>query len=165
VPARRPDRRGRPLYANGIALDAARVDHPARLEARTRRFARVGERVGGRALRRALRRRERVSARVGRVFDACDVLLTPATAARPLPIGSLDRRGHWAMFDASRPFAAFTIPWNLTGQPAASVPAGFDDDGLPLGVQIVGRPDGESTLLALAAQLEIARPWAGRRPG
>ena len=44
------------------------------------------------------------------------------------------------------------------------MPAGFDDDGLPLGVQLVGRRDGEATLLSLAAQLEQARPWADRRP-
>jgi len=54
--------------------------------------------------------------------------------------------------------------WNLTGQPACSVPAGFDDDGLPLGVQLVGRHGEETTLLSLAAQLERQRPWADRLP-
>ena len=58
----------------------------------------------------------------------------------------------------------FTVPWNATGQPAASVPAGFTADGLPLAVQLVGRPDDEGTLLSLAAQLESERPWADRRP-
>ena len=60
------------------------------------------------------------------------------------------------------------VPWygvfNATGQPAASVPAGFDADGLPLAVQLVGRPDDEATLLSLAAQLEGERPWPDRRP-
>ena len=55
--------------------------------------------------------------------------------------------------------------YNATGQPAASVPAGFDGDGMPLAVQLVGRPDDEATLLELAAALEQARPWAHRRPG
>jgi amidase len=54
--------------------------------------------------------------------------------------------------------------WNYLGNPAASVPAGFDDDGLPLSVQIVGRPEDEGTLLSLAAQIEAERPWADRRP-
>jgi amidase len=58
----------------------------------------------------------------------------------------------------------FCIPWNHTGQPAASVPAGFSDHGLPIGVQLVGRPNDESTLLSLAAQIEATRPWADRLP-
>jgi amidase len=58
----------------------------------------------------------------------------------------------------------FTTPWNVTGQPAASVPAGFTDTGLPLAVQLVGRPHDETTLLSLAAQLESERPWADQRP-
>jgi amidase len=58
----------------------------------------------------------------------------------------------------------FTVPWNVSGQPAASVPAGFTDDGLPLAVQLIGRPHDETTLLSLAAQMESERPWAERRP-
>jgi len=58
----------------------------------------------------------------------------------------------------------FTGAWNYTGQPAASVPAGFDAEALPLSVQLVGRPNDEATLLSLAAQLEAERPWAHRRP-
>jgi amidase len=57
-------------------------------------------------------------------------------------------------------FAAF----NVTGQPAINVPAGHDDDGLPMGVQIVGRADGDATLLALAGQLEARRDWSAARP-
>jgi amidase len=57
-------------------------------------------------------------------------------------------------------FGAF----NATGQPAASVPAGFDAAGLPLAIQLVGPPAGEAVLLALSAQLEAARPWANPRP-
>jgi amidase len=52
----------------------------------------------------------------------------------------------------------------VTGQPAISVPLFGGEDGLPLGVQLAGRPAGEGALLALAAQLEAAGPWAGRRP-
>jgi amidase len=58
----------------------------------------------------------------------------------------------------------YAITWNVTGQPAASVPAGFTSTGLPLGVQLIGRPNDEGTLLSLAAQVEAERPWAERRP-
>jgi amidase len=68
------------------------------------------------------------------------------------------------MMNSSGRFVAYTAPWNITGQPAASVPAGWTDDGVPLAVQMVGRPDDEATLLALAAQIERERPWAGRLP-
>ena len=58
----------------------------------------------------------------------------------------------------------FTAPWNAIGQPAAALPAGFTNDGLPLSVQLVGRPNDEPTLLSLAAQIEAERPWADSRP-
>jgi amidase len=59
---------------------------------------------------------------------------------------------------------AYTALWNVAGNPAASVPAGFAKDDLPLAVQLVGRPHDETTLLTLSAQLEQARPWAQARP-
>ena len=58
----------------------------------------------------------------------------------------------------------FTSMWNTTGQPASSVPAGFDELGLPVGVQLVGRPWDEATVIRVSAQLEAARPWAHLRP-
>jgi amidase len=61
--------------------------------------------------------------------------------------------------------AAFTNPWNVTGQPAVSVPApSTGPGGVPLGVQLVGRPNDESTLISLAAQLEAEIGWPARRP-
>jgi len=59
---------------------------------------------------------------------------------------------------------SFTSPFNMTGQPAVNVPMGFDDEGMPLGVQLVGRPGDEATPIRLAAQMEAAHPWAGRHP-
>ena len=58
----------------------------------------------------------------------------------------------------------FLLPWNHLGNPAASVPAGFTPGGAPLAVQLVGRPNDETTLISLAAQLESERPWADRLP-
>jgi len=61
-------------------------------------------------------------------------------------------------------FANFAQPFNLSGQPGISVPAVWTDDGLPVGVQLVGRPFAETTLLQVARQLESALPWGDRRP-
>jgi amidase len=62
------------------------------------------------------------------------------------------------------PVVAYTALWNVTGHPAASVPAGFAEDGMPTAVQIVGPRGDEVTLLGLSAQMESVRPWADRRP-
>ena len=99
-------------------------------------------------------------------FADYDVLLTPVLASRPLPIGALHGCGEDPMADLRRSgtFAPYTSLFNVTGQPAVSVPVGFGEDGLPNAVQLVGRPLGEETLLQLAAQLEVARPWAAHRP-
>jgi amidase len=95
-----------------------------------------------------------------------DALLTPALAERPLPIGSLDTNAPdpMATFTRSGVFTPFTPIFNATGQPGISLPLYEGEDGLPLAVQIVGRPAGEAQLLALAAQLEHAQPWSQRRP-
>jgi amidase len=94
-----------------------------------------------------------------------DMLLTPALAERPLPIGTLDTAAPEPLstFTRSGLFTPFTPVFNASGQPGISLPMFQGEDGLPLGVQIVGRPAGEAALLALAAQLEEARPWAQRR--
>ncbi len=95
-----------------------------------------------------------------------DALLTPALAERPLPLGTLDTAAPDPMstFTRSGLFTPFTPVFNASGQPGISLPLFHGEDGLPLAVQLVGRPAAEETLLALAAQLEAARPWAQRRP-
>jgi len=94
-----------------------------------------------------------------------DALLTPALAERPLPIGTLDTSAPEPLstFTRSGLFTPFTPVFNASGQPGISLPLYHGDDGLPVGVQIVGRPAGEAQLLALATQLEAAQPWAQRR--
>ena len=82
----------------------------------------------------------------------------------PLLVGQLDGRGMWCTLLADTPYVVYTAPFNVTGQPAVSVPAGFGAAGLPLGVQLVGRANDEATLLSLAGQIEAERPWADRRP-
>jgi amidase len=95
-----------------------------------------------------------------------DALLTPVLAERPLPLGTLDTAAEHPMstFTRSGLFTPFTPVFNASGQPGISLPLYEGEDGLPLGVQIVGAPAGEERLLALAAQLEQAQPWADRRP-
>jgi amidase len=92
-----------------------------------------------------------------------DALLTP-TLARPAPrIGELPRARETYVEEALA-WLPFTFPFNATGQPACSVPNGFSAGGLPIGLQIVGRPQDEPTVVALAAAFEEARPWQDLRP-
>jgi len=153
-----------PPYLAGLADDAAKLEHPERLERRTRRMAAVGRRVHGRILQRALGRAPKVAERVNAIFADHDILLTPVTAAQPEPVQRWRGKGAVRTFNGSGPYVTYTAIWNYLGQPAAAVPAGFDDDGLPMAVQIVAPAGGETALLSLAAQLERARPWADRRP-
>jgi amidase len=105
------------------------------------------------------------SRRLVSFLDPYDALLTPALAERPLPLGTLDTAAPEPMstFTRSGLFTPFTPVFNASGQPGISLPLFQGEDGLPLGVQIVGRPAGEAALLALASQLEVAAPWDGRR--
>jgi len=98
-------------------------------------------------------------------FDEIDVLVTPTVAGPPPIIGSYrDPDEPIAELLNAAALVPFTPPWNTTGQPAASLPLHWDDLGLPVGVQLVGRPGDEATLIRLSAQLEQARPWMDRRP-
>ncbi len=97
--------------------------------------------------------------------DPYDAILTPALAEVAVPLGEIDPRGPdpAATFARSGTFTPFTAGLNITGQPAISLPiAAREEDGLPVGVQLIGRPESEGALLSLAAQLEAARPWADR---
>ena len=100
------------------------------------------------------------------LWNDYDVVMTPALAQRPVRIGEIDACSAepWEDFRRSGQFTPYTAIFNVTGQPAISLPLFAGEDGLPLGVQLAGRPAGEGALLALAAQLEAARPWSGRRP-
>ena len=142
-----------PRYAAGVADDASRLDHPERLEKRSRRMASLGRKLHGRPLARAIAREAAYAERLNGMFDDIDVLLTPTVAKAP---GKADASaGHGAIrtFNDMAPYVAYTTVWNYTGQPAAALPAGFDDEGMPLSVQLVTRPGDNATLLSLAAQL------------
>ena len=92
------------------------------------------------------------------------MVITPGAATGPSRIGAYRKRGGvstLALVSARVPYQAV---FNATGQPAAVVPWGLDRHGLPLSIQLVGRPFDEATLLSLAAEIEADRPWAHRRP-
>lgn len=96
-----------------------------------------------------------------------DLLLSPTQAALPPPLGWISSTPEEPLraFLRSAPYGVFTLPFNLSGQPAISVPAAWTrQEGLPIGVQLAARFGDEAGLLAVAAQLEDARPWVGRRP-
>jgi amidase len=153
-------------YMQGIADDIAAAPHPEKLEPLTRGYGRIARMTSPKwAVRRALRLEEEDRARVGRVFEEHDVLLTPMTAGgAAFEHGRFSQRGALRCLIGESRFYPYAVPWNHLGQPAASVPAGFSAEGLPLAVQIVGRPNDEATLLSLAAQIESERPWALRKP-
>jgi amidase len=107
-----------------------------------------------------------LSRQIVAVWDDYDVVLLPSLAQRPVRIGELDACSDepWEDFRRSGEFTPYTALFNTSGQPAISLPLYHGDDGLPVGVQLAGRPADEPTLLSLSAQLEAAAPWAERRP-
>ena len=100
-------------------------------------------------------------------FDQFDLLLTPTLPVPPFSVGIGAPEGIVDIAGALPPFPEwlpFTYPWNMTGQPAATVPCGFTTEGLPVGLQIVGRRFADATVLRAAAAFEQAHPWVGKRP-
>ena len=90
-----------------------------------------------------------------------DLLLTPTLAVPPFAVHSAGPRDHRRpRWSPSTHWLSFTFPFNFTGQPAATVPAGFTSDGLPVGLQIVGRRLDDALVLRASAAFEAARPWA-----
>jgi amidase len=153
-----------PRWMRGIYEDAERMERPERLERRTRDMARLGAKVPEAWLRWSRKAETRLAARLNRVFEDHDVVLTPHPSQPPLPIQRVHHRGTARTWWEAANLVAYDAAWNLTGQPAASVPAGSTPDGLPLSVQLVGRPNDETTLLSLAAQLESELRWPDHRP-
>jgi amidase len=98
------------------------------------------------------------------VAEQYDVILHPTLAQPPVPIGYFDDVDPEENFERQKRFTPFTSIYNITGQPAVSVPLHWTDGGLPIGVMLVGRMSDEAMLVSLSAQLEAARPWADRHP-
>jgi amidase len=102
---------------------------------------------------------ERVGVELGPFFVDHDLLLTPTLPIPPPPLGLLDTTDIEAMYTHAGAMSAHTGVWNMTGQPAVSLPTGRTSDGLPIGVQLVAALNREDLLLRVAAQVEAAQPW------
>jgi amidase len=150
-------------YLAGIAQDMDElVERPDRLQRRTKGFARMGNAIPSAVLDWALR--EDDTARYRPFFEAHEVLLTATAAVPPVKAGQWEGLGAVRTFLGMAQAYPFTGEWNLTGQPALSVPGGTSEDGMPIGVMLVGRHGEEATLLGVAAQLEAELRWTDRRP-
>ena len=152
-------------WMRGVYEESLTVPDRSLLERSTRQMA-----AGGRYLVPPRRReailaaRARTTARITALWQEFDVLLTPALAKTAIAAEGGYGKSAPVAIDIAGRFTPFTPIFNLTGQPAVSIPAGVGTDGLPLAVQLVGRVGAEDTLYALAGQIEAAAPWAQRRP-
>ena len=153
-----------PRYFRGVYDDVRTLPHQERLDSRTRGFARIGRMFSDARIAKIRAAEQAFSARVLSIFDDVDVVITPGTATGPSKVGAYRRLGAVSTLALVAARVPFQAAFNATGQPAAVVPWGLDSSGLPLSIQLVGRPFDEATLLALSAEIEADRPWAQRRP-
>jgi amidase len=153
-----------PLYFRGIRDEALSLPHPDRLSGQTKGFVRLGRLFSDRRLAKVHDRMPVAAARIQELWRDHDVLLTPATAQLPVEVGHWKGKGALRTINGMSNVYPYAAAWNYTGQPAATIPAGFTDSGLPRSVMLVARPNDEDTLVSLGAQLEAERPWADRKP-
>ena len=140
------------------------VPDRARLDPRTLEAARIGRWMSGPLLAAGRGLEAPFRAQLGRIFRRFDVVLTPTTARTAMPVGAIDGLSSWETDRKMTSYCPYTWPWNVTGWPALSVPAGLSGAGLPIGAQLVGPACSEPLLVALAAQLEAQERWPERRP-
>ena len=132
----------------------------------TKDFIEWGSKITAADYARALGLIDRLKAQMTDLFEEYDLLLSPTTALTAIPVGEFpdEIAGKPVYPHRYFSFHPFTYPINAIGHPAASIPAGFSSDGLPIGLHIVGRKGGEETVIAASAAFERARPWAQHRP-
>lgn len=162
-----PDERALPLHEvygvkYAFMVDAGLMPPAETLEPTAQMLVEIGRAAKATDLSAAAYLAAQTSREVVAFFDDYDAFLTPVIACQPTPIGFYDEHPEQA-FEKLHAIQ-FTAQFSVSGQPAVSVPAGLDELGLPVGVQLVGRPADEATLLRLSAQLEEAQPWRQRHP-
>lgn len=148
-------------YARGVRDDLVRLVDPSATEPRTRAVAAMGAKMPDALLTRSRRLGDEAAARLATLPGDADLLVLPTIPQPPSAVGAMTGLRTLALAGRVTPF---TAPWNVTGQPALSIPSGMTADGLPVAVQLVGRPDSERLLLQVAAQLERILDWPARRP-
>jgi amidase len=135
------------------------------LEPINRQFLEMSSQTSVATYVRAVVAIQALARRVVAFWNDYDLLLTPTLALPPVPVGWLfEDEDPGMQFTRSAFFTPFTPVANFTGQPAVSLPTYWSEQGLPIGVQLIGRPADEATLIRVSAQVESARPWADRRP-
>jgi amidase len=147
--------------AAGIPVDG---DEVARLEPLTRWLLEVGRSVSARQLAEATAWLSGFERRLITAFDPYDAVLTPSLAMPPRPLGWYDGENGERNFAQQVEYTPFTSMINVAGLPAITLPVSTTEDGLPMGVQLVGRPGREDVLLAIGAQLERRIGWQKRHP-
>ncbi|WP_275574960.1 amidase family protein [Neosynechococcus sphagnicola] len=113
---------------------------------------------------RAVTLMQQIARRIVAFFATYDVLLLPTYLHPPIRVGAWANLSPAATLEQIIRWIAPCPPFNASGQPAIALPAGFTAQGLPVGIQLVGRPAAEATLIALATQIEAAQPWSHLRP-
>lgn len=146
------------LWTTGAAECADLLHDESALERRNRMHIGIGRALAKRGFPRS-GGRELWRTRATEFFRDVDVLLTPTLAQPPLRAKEWSRTSWPTTLFANARYAPFAAPWNIIGWPAMNVPTGLDEAGRPTGVQLVGRPGSEKTLLGIAAQIERVRPW------
>ena len=151
---------------DGLGLATGRKPVPDQFELLTWALYEMGQRQSASTYLLSLTLLQRVARDIARFFLKYDVWLTPTLTEPPVPLGTFDSPPENPLQGITRAidFAPFTPICNITGQPAMSMPLYWNSGGLPVGTHFIGRFGDEATLFRLAAQLESARPWAGRRP-
>jgi aspartyl-tRNA(Asn)/glutamyl-tRNA(Gln) amidotransferase subunit A len=152
------------LFYAGVAgrLESALAEWGERMDPGLREVVLAGRRISGPEVVRAGLARGAFWQEVRRFFLTYDLLLTPTLAHPPFAAG--EERPADAPPGSRLAWVAFTYPFNLTGQPAATLPCGVTPEGLPVGLQIIGRRLADDTVLRAAAACEALAPWADRRP-
>ena len=154
------------LFYGGIAarLDGDFAEQGHLLDPGLRRSVEQGLRLRGLDLTGALVARDELWQTVARLMARFDLLVTPALAVAPFPVGLDNADPLPGQQSRQLQWTPFTYPFNLTGQPAASVPCGWTESNLPVGLQIVGRRFDDAAVLRAAAAWEQIQPWTDRRP-